>query len=247
MSVEITTPAPSASTAPVDGAAEAPAVRGRVGRRYRGLLVPRSIYIAAAGAVAVLSLMAATVGLGIAEHKSQLDAVTVLEARAKVRTSDAPQQAQLPADEKTKALLADPVFSSPEWKARLAASREVRRGVHEADLALAEQTASDVWWPGLSGRAGAARGLLVPFDPEAGDGAELVAAVMDAKQVCEMSDPAAFVADWVAAHPVAGASAYEAAVAGVFPALVKAAEVRVCPPGTRVPVALPLDKLQQGR
>lgn len=243
MSVDTTT-ATEAAPAPADE--EAPAVRERSRNRRRGLAVPASFYVAAAGAVAVLSLAAAAVGLGVTEYQSQLVTVKVLEARADARVTAGPVRQTRFVDAKTRALLADPVFSSPEWLARVKASREVLRVAHEADLALVSQAGRDVWWPGLSGRVAAAGGKLVPFDPAAGDGAELAAGVVDALKVCEMSDQAGFVSSWVAAHPVTGVSAYEGAVARVFPALAKAAMAHVCTPESRLLVKVPIDRVQRG-
>jgi hypothetical protein len=240
MSVDTTT---AAEATPAPGDEEAPALRERPRNRRRGFSVPRGVYVAAAGVVAVAALAAATIGLGVTEYQSQLGTVKVLEARAQAFT--APAAAVPPVEEKTKTLLADPVFSSPEWEAQLVASREVRRSVYEADRALAGQAVRDVWWPGLPERAKSAAALLEPFDAASGDAVEVATATAAAMKVCEVSDPDGFIANREQRTPAAETvSAYEAAVSAAFPGLVKAVRAHICPPGSQVSRPLPVDKEQ---
>jgi hypothetical protein len=197
----------------------------------------------AAGVGFMLLLTGGIVGIVMSIHQSQLGTVTALESLAQARTTTPAAPPAQPRSgaittvrpitaEQTKAFRDDPAFSSPEWEAQLKASREVRRAVHEADRAFAGKAARDVWWPGLPERVKAAAALLEPFDPAAGDAAEVAATTVAALKVCEASDGDAFIANRPTGSTAdGGASAYDTAVAAAFPGVVKAARAHICPPG----------------
>lgn len=249
MSIE--TPAQSIEdTAAAAGPSDAPALRPRARRRTLGSrLTEGPVQVAAA----VLFLAILTVGVGLSAlfiYQGQAGTVTALEALASARSSQAGANAPygsttaspLP-EAKVKEFEADPVFKGPEWEAQLAASRDVRRAVHEADVAFAARAGSDVWVPWLTGRVRDAGASLSRFDPNAGDAAEVAAATASAARVCQASDVDAFVGGQVKA----AGSAYEAAVSKAFPGLAKAARAHFCPAGSQIQTTLPFDKEQQRR
>ncbi|HEX9225592.1 MAG TPA: hypothetical protein VF885_02910 [Arthrobacter sp.] len=255
MSVETSLP-PETPSKPAEDSQAGSGLRQRTRSRRRRFRVPAAPVMVAAGVGFMLLLTGGITGIVLSIHHGQVGTVTALEALAQARTSTPPEGPAQPRSsaittvrpitaEQTKAFREDPAFSSPEWEAQLNASREVRRSVHEADQAFAGQAAKDVWWPGLPERVRAAAGLLAPFNPAAGDAAEVTLATVAALKVCEASEGDAFISNRPPRNPADGApSAYEEAAAAAFPGLVKAARAHICPPGSQVSTPLPVDKDQ---
>lgn len=250
MSVE-TSQRPTAHPGAPEAAQEVPALRERPRRRRRGFRVATGPFLGVLG-VAFLLLLTGGVALGVLGiYQGQVGTVGALESLAQARTAhpaDRPPvggsgSAVQVSDEPLKAFRADPVFKSQAWEAQLAASRDVRRAVHEEDLAFASRAAAEVWWPGLPERVKAAAALLEPFDPVAGDSAEVAGVTAAALRVCESSDPAKFAARQPRGSEMS-LSNYEAAAAAVYPALAAAAKAHVCPSGVWASIPLPVDKNQ---
>jgi len=247
MSIE--TPALPGIDTPAAGSAPAASeLRPRARRRTLGARLTEGPALLAVGAVFLVILTAGVALSAWFIYQGQHGTVTALETLATARSSQAGAGAPyglssatpLP-DAKVKEFQADPVFKSPEWAAQLSASRDVRRAVHEADVAFAARAQAEVWLPWLTGRVRDAGVVLARFDPQAGDAAEVAAATASAARVCQASDVGAFVAGQVRAS----GSAYEVAVSKAFPGLASAARAHFCPAGSQVQTTLPFDKEQQ--